>query len=442
MLSSCGAHSAWLLAVLLAEGEPFPAVAAALGARAVVAVPPVLPGLGEAEGVDLGAAEHAGEGEDGGLIEVGLVLERVQRRAVDDDRILRRQLAQPAHRPGVVGANLVVEADHRVPVVAVLDDRVVERRPGREDPGAVRLVDLALEADEEVGLVPDDWPAQHEAPLALLDFGLRQPALVGEVVLFGQGVARHVAEHHARELVGAALGHGVDDRPAGAPVLGLVHARDHFELLNRLERRAYLGAGAGAQGVVAVVAAVDRHVVVLVRLPVRDDGVVAHLRGRRELHAGQQGDGGEVVAVHRRQFGQLAGADVAADVGGGEVDERAGAGDGHRLLKGANGHREIHGHRGADGEHQAGPLEGAEALERGDDAVAARHHGGEMVDAFGAGRGLAELPTVFVGDDDGDAGEGGPLFIESAAGDLRRPLLGERRAHRARQGEGRDSRRR
>ncbi len=50
-----------------------------------------------------------------------------------------------------------------------------------------------------------------------------------------------------------------------------------------------------------------------------------------------------------------------------------------------------------------------------------------MVDALGAGRGLAELPTVFVGDDDGDAGKGGPLFIEGAASDLRRALLGERR---------------
>ena len=40
-------------------------------------------------------------------------------------------------------------------------------RPRREDARAVRVVDLPLEADEEVRLVLDDRPAEHAAPIAL-----------------------------------------------------------------------------------------------------------------------------------------------------------------------------------------------------------------------------------------------------------------------------------
>ena len=190
---------------------------------------------------------------------------------------------------------------------------------------------------------------------------------------------------------------------------------------------AHLGAGAGAQRVVAVVAAVDRHVVVLVRLAVRDDGVVAHLRRRRELDARQQRHRGEVVAVHRRQFGQLAGADVAADVGGGEVDERLAPvtvtdSASAPIAKVRLTVRVVPTATTRPRRSKARNPSSLATMR-----VAARHHRGQVVDALGAGRGLAELPAVFVGDDDGHAGEGGALFIHGPAGDFRRPLLGERR---------------
>ena len=88
--------------------------------------------------------------------------------------------------------------------------------------------------------------------------------------------------------------------PLARPQLRVVHARDDLELLDRLERRAHLGARAGAKRIVAVVAAVHRDVVALRGLARGDDRVVAHLVGGRELHARQQRDGREVVAVHRR----------------------------------------------------------------------------------------------------------------------------------------------
>ena len=101
---------------LFAELESFRAVDRTLRAETGVAVPPVLPGARHAHGVDAAVADHAGQRADGGLIEIGLVLVRLERLTIADGVPLRRVFAQPADGPGVRLADLMVEADQRIPV--------------------------------------------------------------------------------------------------------------------------------------------------------------------------------------------------------------------------------------------------------------------------------------------------------------------------------------
>ncbi len=326
-----------LLAVgLLSEVETGAIRIRALRAEAGIAVPPVLPGPRDAHGIDVRVADHAGQRADRGLIEVGFILRRFRRLPVADRVPLRRPFAQPAHRPAVRLTDLVIDPNQRVPVGAVFRDGKVLVRPRFEHARAVRVVDLALEAAEEVQLVLDDRPANHAAPFALGGGGLREVVAVDEIVLGRQRVGCAVAEQHAPQLVGAGLADGVDDRAAGAAELRVVHAGQDLEFLDRLEWRPHLRAGARAERIVRVVAAVDRDVGVLRGLAVGDDGVVAHLVRRRELHAGQQRHRGEIVAIHRRQLAELGGADVAPDGGAGRVHERRLPGDGDALLDAAD----------------------------------------------------------------------------------------------------------
>src|SRR5262249_54087586 len=127
---------------------------------------------------------------------------------------------------------------------------------------------------------------------------------------------------------------------------------------------------ARAERIVAVVAAVDRHVVVLRRLAGGDDGVVAHLVRGRELDAGQQRDGREVVAVHRRQLAELVGADVAADLRAGRVDQRRLGGDADGLLEPTDGHRDGDRQRLADLQNETAAFEALEAGELRGDPIA------------------------------------------------------------------------
>src|SRR5262245_5537958 len=140
---------------LLFELEAGLSARSPLGAEACVAVPPVLPRSRHAKRVDASVAEHARQGADRGLIQVGLVLVRLQRLASPNGEPLRGPLAQPADRPRVVRVDLMVEADERVPVRAVFRDRKIERRPRRKYSCPVRVVELPLEAEEEVGVVTE-----------------------------------------------------------------------------------------------------------------------------------------------------------------------------------------------------------------------------------------------------------------------------------------------
>ena len=271
----------------------------------------------------------------------------------------------------MVRADLVIEADQRVPVGAILGNREIERGPRRKHARAVRVVHLTFEAEEEVRLVLDDRSADDAAPVPSDRCRLLETLGSDEIIGRRQRVAGHLAEDHALELVGPRLGDGVDDGAARAAPLRVVHARDDLELLDGLERRAHLRPGAGAERVVRVVAAVHGDVVALRGLAGRDNRVVAHLVGWRELHARQQRDGREEVAVHRRELGDLLRADVAADFRARGVDKRRFRRHAHGFLERAQGHRNIDIQRLPDRQDQAVSFERMEARELGGDTVPA-----------------------------------------------------------------------
>jgi hypothetical protein len=101
-----------------------------------------------------------------------------------------------------------------------------------------------------------------------------------EVVRGRQLIARPLREQHTFELVRPRFGDRIDDGAARTAELRVIHAGQYLEFLDRFERSAYLRAGAGAEGVVRVVAAVDRDIVVLRGLARGHDRVIAHLVGR------------------------------------------------------------------------------------------------------------------------------------------------------------------
>ena len=274
-----------------------------------------------------------------------------------------------------------------------------------------------------MGLVLHDRSADHAAPLTFGGRRLRQAALLGEEIRRRQRVRRRVPEEHALELVRARLGDGVDDRAARPSEFRVVHARHDLEFLDRFERGPHLRARARAERIVGIVAAVDRHEVVLARLPRGDDGVVAHLVRRRELNAGHQGDGREVVAVHRRQLAQFVGADVAADLRARRVDERRLGGDFHRFRERSDAHRPVDDHRLPDLQDQAVAFERREALELRDHVVSAGAHLRRREAPIRAGQDLAERAGLLVGERDGHARQGAALFIRDPSGDFGGSLL-------------------
>ena len=318
----------------------------------------------------------------------------------------------------------MIEPHHGVPVRAILRDGEVQVRPRRKHASAVRVVDLALQAEEEVRLVLDDRTADHAAPIPLGRGRLGQILRLDEVVLGDPGVVREGAEHHALELVGAGLRHGVDHGAARPAELGVVHARQHLELLDRLQRRPHLRARARPQGIVGVIAAVDRDVVVLGGLAGGNDGVVAHLVGGRELDARQQRHGREVITVHRRQLGQFGGADVASDANRRGVDERRFTRHRDRLLEAADHERQGDGEGRAHLHDETALLGRTKPGERRRHPVAARHDLRHTEGAFGSAHRLAEDTRRLIGDDNGGARQSTTLLVRDTAGDVRSSLLG------------------
>jgi hypothetical protein len=72
-----------------------------------------------------------------------------------------------------------------------------------------------------------------------------------------------------------------------------------------------------------------------------DNRVVPHLIRLHELNARQKGNGRKRIAVHRGEFGQLADAYVAANLGARQIDQRSRRPDGNLFLNRSNVQREI-----------------------------------------------------------------------------------------------------
>ncbi len=274
-----------------------------------------------------------------------------------------------------------------------------------------------------MGLVPDNRAADHAAPVAPDRGRLRQVLGPDEIVRGRQPVAGPLGEEHPLELVRPRLGDRVDDGAARAAELRVIHARQHLEFLDRFERRAHLRACAGAEGIVRVVAAVDRDIVVLGGLAGGDDRVVAQLVGRRILNTREKRDRRKEVAIHRGQLAELLGSDVAAHFGARSVDERRFAGHLDGLCERTQQERHVDRHRLADRQQESAPLERAEACQLGLDTIPAWSQLRREVAAVGAADHFAEHAGLLVGDDDGDAWKHGPLLIDDPSTDLGGALL-------------------
>ena len=330
----------------------------------------------------------------------------------------------------------MVGADDGVPD-AVLGRLLVVQVGTTVDHDGVAAVDgEPLEAGEVVHAVLDQRPADDAAPALIAGVGLGQVALLGQEVLGREAAVLEVAEGAAVHHVGPALDHGVDHGARRPSELGVVLAGDDLELLDRLDRRPRLHAGALADDVVVVVAAVDGVVVVARILPVDADRVAAERLGADRGHdAGEQPDEADEVAVDARQVHQGLARDVAADLLRGDVDERRPGAHRQGLLHAAHLHRHVDGGGAADFELQVAPLEGLESLQRGGHLVAARDEAAGDEGAGVAGQRLAEHPGVLIPDSHGDARQRGARPVEHATANLRRPLLRTGRAHHQQPGE-------
>ena len=183
---------------------------------------------------------------------------------------------------------------------------------------------------------------------------LVEPALLGEVVLARQRLVLPEEERAAVELVGALLGHGVDDAARRLAELGIELAGEQLEFLHGLDGHARLRAAVAAVERVVVVGPVHRVVHVADVLAGHADRVGAESRRRDGGDdAGHQRQVAGEVPVERRQVDELLGADVAADGLRAGVDDRGLTSDGDRFGDGPQLELDFELRGSADGELDA-----------------------------------------------------------------------------------------
>src|SRR5262245_40266380 len=169
----------------------------------------------------------------------------------------------------------MIATDDGVPDAILRDLRAVELR-ACGDINRVRPVDReAFEAAEEVQLIAHDRTANGAAPALVLRVRLGQPLLLRKEILGRQAAVLEEAERAAPHLIGAGLGHRVDDGPRRPTVLRIVLAGDDLEFLNRLNRRPRLRARALTNDVVVIVAAIEHVVVIAWILAIDADRIAA-----------------------------------------------------------------------------------------------------------------------------------------------------------------------
>ena len=327
----------------------------------------------------------------------------------------------------------MIDAGQVVVEVRLLDGREAQVLALRIEAALPDVEVQALVAEEEVGLVLRDRTSDRAAQLPQHRVRLLEVLLLDEEVLRGQPPARVEAEPAAMELVGSRLADGVDDPGRGGLVLGVHLVRDDLELGDRLEGRLRLRLPP-AQVVVVGPAVQHEHDAGLV-LTVDADAGRARTARRRQLHAGQQGDEAGEVAARRRQVLQLLQGHVAADLGRGQVDQGRLAGNRDRLLQRPDLQRQVDLHRRPDLQDDVLGDELAEAREPRGERVRPGLQAGQRVLALGPRDGLAEGPGLFVGGDDGRAGEHAALLVENDSANRGRSLCVGGRGCGARQPE-------
>ncbi len=339
-------------------------------------------------------------------------------------------LARPAEADLIVAVQVVVEPRKRVRPVEGGRRRIrhrQRRRIGREVQVRRHVGAGALVVAEEEQLVLDDRAAEAAAVHVAARLRILLAGLLQEVVRGLQLVALVVLEHAARELVGAALGHAVDDDARRAAVLGRVLVRLHLIFGHRVERHARLRALRSAAARVVVVLPVDEEQVVGGRLAVgaelaafeRPDLQHGH-ESRNRLHQA------ELAPVRARQTVDLRAGHVGADSAGRGFDERRLPGHGQRLRDARDLKRQVHRQLLADVDDQAGEHRRLKALQLGLDRVGAGQQRRNREPALAARHDDPLEAGVLVGGRDGDARQHRLRRVEDRAVDFRAPALRER----------------
>jgi hypothetical protein len=194
-----------------------------------------------------------------------------------------------------------------------------------------------------------------------------------------------------------------------------------------VERHPRLRAVVLSEIVVVVPPAVDQVAVVPRVDAVGGERVGAPRRQVRRRHdAGQQaGEVGE-VARDGRDVRQFLGADVAADLLRGDVDDRRLAADRDRFLERADFERDVDRQLVANGERDVAAEKFLEALQLRRDLIFTRRQRRREPRSVGSADHVAEVARVLVRHRDGHAGQRGLLLIDDAAAHFSRALLSER----------------
>lgn len=242
-----------------------------------------------------------------------------------------------------------------------------ERRDGGQREGA-RHAPEALVVGEKEELVFADGSAERRAELILHERGLLVLARLKETDGVQLGVAQELPSR-AMELVGPAAHRGVDDRPAGAAILGRVIVGDHLELRHRIGRQLHhlVRKALVRSAIRVVVHSVDDEVVqrrsqtVYVKRRVARTAAFAGEGEHAGAHAGRKQGQIRIGASVQRQVDNFVRADHLAAIARLGFERAHRFGDGDRIASGPHFHLEVHALPGTHDHLELGGLRGGES---------------------------------------------------------------------------------
>ena len=295
------------------------------------------------------------------------------------------------------------------------------------------LPHLRLVAAEKERPIHRQRRAECDAELILMEHvGIRrvQHRACVQLVVHAEVIGRSAGAVRAR------FGHDVHEAAEGASVLGEIRRVEHAEFLGRfLRRRRARQTGERLH----VVGAVDLNHRIQLRLPAerqsrrrrRSDADVRLLERAAADILAAAGDAArqlheidEVAAADRQRFDFL-GADHAAQLGFGRLDERSLGDNGHLLGDRSQAHLDVGFGRAADGQNHVRTDDGLEVRELDAHFVVTRIERGNTIASVLVARGAARRTGRTVLDGDDGAGKGGPGGVAHGAEQCRRRNLSE-----------------